>query len=40
MARQEVTELVSAGPELAGNPALAAIAAAFDEEQAEFPEKA
>jgi ATP-dependent DNA helicase RecG len=41
MAREEATEAVDADPELAGNPALAAaIAAAFDEEQAEFLEKA
>jgi ATP-dependent DNA helicase RecG len=41
VARQEATEAVDADPELAGNPALAAaIAAAFDEEQAEFLEKA
>jgi ATP-dependent DNA helicase RecG len=41
VARQEATEAVDADPELAGNPALAAaIAAAFDQEQAEFLEKA
>jgi ATP-dependent DNA helicase RecG len=41
VAREEATEAVDADPELAGNPALAAaIAAAFDEEQAEFLEKA
>jgi ATP-dependent DNA helicase RecG len=40
-ARQEATALVDADPELAAHPALAAaITAAFDEEQAEFLEKA
>jgi ATP-dependent DNA helicase RecG len=40
-ARQEATALVDADPELAAHPALAAaIAAALDEEQAEFLEKA
>jgi ATP-dependent DNA helicase RecG len=40
-ARQEATELVDADPALAAHPALAAaIAAAFDDEQAEFLEKA
>jgi ATP-dependent DNA helicase RecG len=40
-ARQEATELVDADPALATHPALAAaIAAAFDDEQAEFLEKA
>jgi ATP-dependent DNA helicase RecG len=40
-ARQEATELLDADPALAAHPALAAaIAAAFDDEQAEFLEKA
>jgi ATP-dependent DNA helicase RecG len=40
-ARQEATALVDADPELAAHPALAAaIAAALDDEQAEFLEKA
>ena len=40
-ARREATALVDADPELAAHPALAAaIAAALDEEQAEFLEKA
>ena len=40
-ARQEATALVDADPSLAAHPALAAaIAAAIDEEQAEFLEKA
>ena len=40
-ARQEATALVDADPGLAAHPALAAaIAAALDEEQAEFLEKA
>jgi len=40
-ARQEAAELIDADPDLAASPALAAaIAAAFDEEQAEFLEKA
>jgi len=40
-ARQEATALLDADPDLADSPALAAaIAAAFDDEQAEFLEKA
>jgi len=40
-ARHEATALVDADPSLAAHPALAAaIAAAIDEEQAEFLEKA
>ena len=40
-ARQEATALIDADPDLAASPALAAaIAAAFDDEQAEFLEKA
>ncbi len=40
-ARQEATALVDADPDLAASPALAAaIAAAFDDQQAEFLEKA
>jgi ATP-dependent DNA helicase RecG len=40
-ARQEATALLDADPDLAGSPALAAaIAATFDDEQAEFLEKA
>ncbi len=40
-ARQEATAVVDADPDLAANPALAAaIAASFDDEQAEFLEKA
>src|SRR5215469_5287876 len=40
-ARQEATALIETDPDLAAHPALAAaIAAAFDEEQAEFLEKA